>query len=142
MAQFVPMVPMEKGQLPMATAYTRNMTPAKMGRASTRLVTMRSILSDRDRPVRFFFTQEAMALVMYSYRSLVIMDSASSSRACSQSEMACSTRPFTSALRVSLLITRSSRSNTLMAYHRSMPWGKAEPSADRMVSSACSTGAE
>ena len=40
---------MEKGKLPMAMAYIPNMIRAKMGRASTRSVTTRSILSDNDR---------------------------------------------------------------------------------------------
>ena len=62
-------VPMEMGmvnvsvsmtKLPMERAYTRNMTTAKMGRARMRWVTIRSILSEVERPVRTFFTQWLM----------------------------------------------------------------------------------
>ena len=66
LAQSVPMVPMEMVQPPMAMAYTRNMTTAKRGSASTRLVTMRSILSEVVIPVRFFFTLDLTTLEMYS----------------------------------------------------------------------------
>ena len=58
MAQSVRAVPMETFQPPIAKAYTKNITATKIGRASTRFVTTRSILSDTDRLCLavFFFT--------------------------------------------------------------------------------------
>ena len=44
--QSVPIVPKETGVLPIAMVYTPSMTRAKMGNASTRLVTTRSIRSE------------------------------------------------------------------------------------------------
>ena len=51
-------------KLPMERAYTKNMTTAKMGRARMRWVTIRSILSEVERPVRTFFTQWLYGLIM------------------------------------------------------------------------------
>ena len=45
-AQFVPIVPIENGKFPIAIAYIKNITTAKIGRARMRFVTIRSILSE------------------------------------------------------------------------------------------------
>ena len=51
----------------MAMAYTRNMTPAKIGKARIRLVTIRSILSETERlPLgAFFLTALVTMLLIY-----------------------------------------------------------------------------
>ena len=64
LAQSVRWVPMEMVQLPMAMEYTRAMTSTKMGRAAMRLVTTRSILSERDSPARLRLTQASINFAM------------------------------------------------------------------------------
>ena len=96
------------------------MTTAKIGRARIRLVTIRSILSEVVRlwAAAFFFTALFTTPLMYVYRWLVMMLSASSSISFSQSAMWASRWAFSSPVRFNWAITLSSRSNTLMAYHR------------------------
>ena len=67
------------------TQYTRYITTAKIGNASQRLVTKRSIRSDTFIPLCFFTQVCFISLAMYSQRSLVIMLSASSSQLSSSS---------------------------------------------------------
>ena len=96
------------------------MTTAKIGRARIRLVTIRSILSEVVRlwAAAFFFTALFTTPLMYAYRWLVMMLSASSSSSFSQSAMWASRWAFSSPVSFSWAITLSSRSNTLMAYQR------------------------
>jgi hypothetical protein len=52
----VPIVPIENGKLPIAIAYIKNITTAKIGRAKTLFVTIRSILSESESFPAFFLT--------------------------------------------------------------------------------------
>ncbi len=86
------------------------MTSAKMGSARKRLVTTRSILSDGVIRRLTFRTLTFMISPMRTYRSLVTIDSLSSSSASSQGAMIAS-RSLTS----SSDSTFSSRSNSFTA---------------------------
>ena len=59
LAQLVPIVPIENGKFPIAIAYIKNMMTTKIGIARIRLVTIRSMRSERlilCFPAFFFFT--------------------------------------------------------------------------------------
>ena len=105
---------------PMATQYTANITTAKMGRARIRLVTIWSILSEVERRCfsPCFLTDLLTRPLMYAYRWLVMMLSASSSSSFSQSTMWSSRWARRSALRFRSARTFSSRSKTFTAYQR------------------------
>ena len=88
-----------------------------MGRPRIRLVTIWSIRSEVDIFLPDFFTVLRISLVMYSYRSLVMMLSMSSSWAFSSCLATLSTLLFTPASRVSWASTLLSLSRSLTAYH-------------------------
>ena len=118
------------------------MTAAKIGRASQRLVTTLSILSEVVMPAFFFCTQLFISPEMYWYRSLVMMLSLSSSNCFSQSETIVSSSALTSAGSRSRSSTLASRSNSLMLYHRAFSAGTRSAANSRIRANASSTGPE
>ncbi len=121
------------------TQYTNHMMRKKIGSASHRFVTTRSMRSETLSCSERLCRQLPISLRIYSYRPLVMMLSESSSSSFSQAATTASIFAATSEGRCTSERTFSSRSNSLMEYHRSRSlsiYGSARP---RISSSACST---
>ena len=116
------------------------MIAAKIGNASQRLVTIRSIRSEGDISPAFLRTVTlASTSSMKSYRSAAMMLSESSSYSNSHWRISCSMCPRSSSGRPSSSSTSSLRSKSLTANQRCLCSGCSCKATSSMCPNACST---